>query len=440
MRQQLHTPVSKADLAAFPRPRCAFVTGGPREYLPGINCISRRLQALNSSYPILVMVEPEDELYMRRHAVTSSHPSSAVLPWRRFPDPNNRTSSWRYRSAHVLDKLNLFGMPLQRVVWLDADVFLRRNVDELCELPDDVQLATGLDAEGAPRKCWPKRGTCPSYCQKAFNHSQMSRTYVGWHISTWSPPPDRCPYILQSGVMVITPFNVTKFNRAVVDPVLSGEVHSYDSGDQGIITSLAYGAGKVFGDAYMRLHPMYNVIARHAKHTEKSWGGIEHNTAAIMHFTRETRPWQGPPMEGSVIRGAEWQYGCGKGLCTDFQAARAAKRRYQQAKQQERVGRQRSEGRSREPRKEAVLQQQQPPPHQRQWQHPKHPEQAPASGAPQGKSLELKQNATPTGQAGEAAAVGGSTSRPPPSISVHEAWYSYCNMSIPKNSTETAPR
>lgn len=277
---------------------------------------------VNSSYPLLIMAEPEDEVYMRHHAVPSNHPSSAVITWRRFPEPTNRSGSWRYRSAHVMDKLNLFGMPFRRLVWLDADVFIRRSIDELCELPDDVQLATGLDAEGVPTKCWPRRASCPGSCLRTFNYSQLSRTYVGIRIGDWSSTPQQCPYIIQSGVMVLTPLNLTAFNRYIVGPVARGEVHSYDHGDQGIISSLMYGSQQLFGSSYMRLHPLYNVIARHAKHTETKWGGREHNTAAVMHFTRETRPWQNVPMMGKVIRGAEYQYQCGALLCDGVRASR----------------------------------------------------------------------------------------------------------------------
>ena len=311
----MHVPVHRHEVAHLGHPRCAFVTGGPREYLPGINCISRRLQALKSAYPLLIMAEPEDETHMRHRAFVNSHPSSAVLPWKRFPDPANRSSGWRYRSAHVLDKMNLFGMPFSRLVWLDADIFLRRNVDALCELPDDVRLATALDAEGMPTKCWPRRQTCPTGCQKNFSWLQMSTTYVGMRIGDWKPAPDKCPYILQSGVMVLTPLNLTGFNELIVGPISRGEIQTYDMGDQGIITSLTYGSQRIFGDAYMRLHPMYNVIARHAKHTEGHWGGKERNTAALMHFTRETRPWQQRPLNVSTLRAGEWMYGCQPVLC-----------------------------------------------------------------------------------------------------------------------------
>ena len=60
---------------------------------------------VGSRYPLLVMVEPEQEAFMRRHVTVNSHPSSAVLPWRRFPEKVARNDPWRYRSAHVMDKM-----------------------------------------------------------------------------------------------------------------------------------------------------------------------------------------------------------------------------------------------------------------------------------------------------------------------------------------------
>lgn len=311
---ELHVPIQPSVAQKLGNPRCMFVTGGPREYLPGLNCISNRLQQLRSAHPLLVMVEPEDETFMRRHVMLNQHPSSAVLPWRRFPDPANRSNPWRYRSAHVMDKMNLFGMPFRRLVWIDADVFIRRNVDELCDLPDDVPFASSLDAEGKPLHCWPKRGSCPGTCSRDYNLSHDSHAYVGTPASQLSPPPSRCPYIIQSGVMVVNPLNQSAFHEQIVNPMRNGSVHTYDSGDQGIISTLLYGPARLFGDSYWRLHPLYNVIARHAKHTEKHWGNTQ-LTAALLHFTRETRPWQTAPQQNNVTRVAEWTRTCGAVVC-----------------------------------------------------------------------------------------------------------------------------
>ena len=313
----MHEPVPPGVAAAVGLPRCAFVTGGPREYLAGLNCIGRRLEAVDSAHPLLVMVEPEDEVFMRHHVVLNSHPSSAVLPWRRFPDPQNRSLSWRYRSAHVMDKMNLFGMPFRRLVWIDADVFVRRNVDELCDLPENVPFASALDAEGKPTHCWPKRASCPGTCSRDYDLGRDGRPYVGLRVHELSPTPAKCPYVIQSGVMMLRPLNLTAFNALIVDPIRAGAVFTYDSGDQGIISTLMYGPRRLFGDAYLRLHPRYNVIARHAKHTEAKWSRNRTLTAALLHFTRETRPWQGPPRpdNDNVTRAAEWSRACGPAVC-----------------------------------------------------------------------------------------------------------------------------
>ena len=313
-----HVPVDASVAEALGNPGCAFVTAGPREYLAGLNCIGRRLDAVGSRYPLLVMVEQEQEAFMRRHVVVNSHPSSAVLSWRHFPEKVNRTMPWRYRSAHVMDKMNLFGMPFRRLVWIDADVFVRRNVDELCELPDDVQYASGLDAEGKPTHCWQpnaKRALCPGKC-KSYNMSREAHPYVGLRVSELaqvSPAPESCPYIIQSGVMMLKPLSLAAFNERIVGPVSTGTVGTYDSTDQGMINTMIY-KRRIFGDAYMRLHPMYNVIARHAKHTEAKWGGTA-LTAALLHFTRETRPWQNSPRYDNVTRLAEWTTHCGADVC-----------------------------------------------------------------------------------------------------------------------------
>ena len=320
---KLHEPVPYSVAASLGHPKCAWVTGGPKEYLPGLNCMGRRLEALGSKYPLLTMVEPEEEHFMRKHVILNSHPSSAVIPWKRFPDPQNRSNGWRYRSAHVLDKMNLFGMPFRRLVWLDADVFLRRNVDEICELPDDVELATALDAEGKPTHCWPSRRLCPATC--GYDLRNDAKHYVAKRPDELQPHPDKCQFILQSGVMMLKPFNLTAYNALIVEPVSRGLVATYDSGDQGLITTMMYSSKhRLFGDRYMRLHPSYNVIARHAKHTEMKWGGgLPNNlTAALLHFTRETRPWQNAPQSNNVTRAAEWTFKCGPVVCKNLQVTK----------------------------------------------------------------------------------------------------------------------
>ena len=126
------------------------------------------------------MVPPEDEEDARatiRHAT--------VVAWRRFPHAYSKAAGWLYRSPHVLDKMNVFGLPLRRAVWLDADVYVRRNVDELCDLPPSVQLAATLNLgrTARPTKCWQRGGghaRCGEpRCTRDFNGSEAREDWVG---------------------------------------------------------------------------------------------------------------------------------------------------------------------------------------------------------------------------------------------------------------------
>ena len=94
----MHVPVDAAAAARLGHPRCAFVTGGPREYLPGINCIGHQLDALGSRYPLLVMAEEAQEAFMRRHVVLSSHPSSVSTPNRSIKSIHPNVSIIRHWS------------------------------------------------------------------------------------------------------------------------------------------------------------------------------------------------------------------------------------------------------------------------------------------------------------------------------------------------------
>ena len=48
-------PVPASLAASLGSPRCAFVTGGPREYWPGLSCIAARLAALGTAHPVLAI-------------------------------------------------------------------------------------------------------------------------------------------------------------------------------------------------------------------------------------------------------------------------------------------------------------------------------------------------------------------------------------------------
>ena len=312
-----HEPLLNAGLAAsLGNPSCVFVTGGPREYLPGINCVANQLQAVRSKHPLLVLVDAEEEAYMRQRVTHAT-----VAAWRHFPVPQSGTfrkaEGWKYRARYAMDKLNLFGLPFPRAVWLDADVFVRTNVDELCELPPSVTLATTLNVGGKvrPTACWPHRTRCENRsCPREYDlENDAQRSYLLRRPSELQPPMERCPYIVQSGVMSLVPLPPPQFAARVVAPVGRGEVLSYDGGDQGAINTLLYdGRHAVWRDGLARLHPAYNVLARTQKHSARSMGGIP---PKLVHYTRESRPWQ-HRIDPSDANGSEWLRACAASVCT----------------------------------------------------------------------------------------------------------------------------
>jgi len=284
-------------------PHCVFVTAGPRAYIDAVSCVARRLEALGSRYPLLTMVEEEDEEYMRAHVYVNSNVQSTIVPWRPFPV--NSTHVIGIRGQRTMDKMNLFGLPVRRAVWIDADTYLRENVDELCELPEGVRFAAALNGHsGRPAYVWPSRRAA-RHCIGQFNVSEDRERYVARSAAELRPSPAVCPYIVQTGIMVISPLEEHVFREHVVAPMRNHSVASYDGTDQGAINTLLY-SRKLFGDAFARLHARYNVIARYRGHSQRYWGGM---SAAIVHHTGLSgRPWL-----RNYSSSSEWHQGCARG-------------------------------------------------------------------------------------------------------------------------------
>jgi len=303
-QNEAHTIYNPLPAAAIARlsslPKCAYVTAGPRSYIRGMSCIAKRLEAVGAHYPLLTMVEEEDETFMRANLHVNNHAHSMVLPWHAFPA--NSTHVIGIRGERTMDKMNLFGLPLRRIVWIDADMYVRENIDELCELPVDVHFAAALNAaRGRPTYVWPSR-SASRHCIRQFNITENRLRYVARSAADLRPRPNECPYIFQTGAMVITPLNLARFNAEVVGPLQHSSVQSYDGTDQGAINTLLYGAARIFGDAYARLHARYNVIARHRSHSEVFWNGLP--SALVHHTGKSGRPWQ------SSSNMSEWHGGC----------------------------------------------------------------------------------------------------------------------------------
>ncbi|KAG8752654.1 hypothetical protein FRC12_011845 [Ceratobasidium sp. 428] len=125
-----------------PRPNSAFVTllTNP-SYLPGVLVLHDSLQSrpVSSAYPLIVMITPSVpreslEILRQRNIKTRSVMPMGPEPGKWSVDPHDS------RFIDAWTKLRVFELSeFERVVLLDADMLVRKNMDELMhlDLPED---------------------------------------------------------------------------------------------------------------------------------------------------------------------------------------------------------------------------------------------------------------------------------------------------------------
>ena len=150
-----------AGLSKRGQPRCVFMTGVSRNvtnYFPGVLCILHQLRALRSRVPLVIAVPAEEQAAAQALLDAAGGSSNvALVAWGHFPyEPRyTRHHQRRWKDTRVLDKLNILGAPFKRLVWLDTDVLIRRNVDELCGAEwDNVDFAAAYNSGHEPRTCF----------------------------------------------------------------------------------------------------------------------------------------------------------------------------------------------------------------------------------------------------------------------------------------------
>ena len=224
------------------------------------------------------------------------------------------------KSGSVLDKLAVLGMPYQRIVWLDADLFVDRNIDELCSLPSSVQFAsTPYAPDGAPR-CYAPGATSKAPQTNRFRSKQSNARLVREQelrdgltlCRSCRPAPScgaallphgdpsstrACQYEFITGVFVVNPLPPAEYERRIVAPVCAGLVASRDGGDQGALASLLYQHG-AFADLAGSTHtrvarlPIYYQASVRVRETQPElW--VEWKPA-VWHYGGWYKPWMVP--------------------------------------------------------------------------------------------------------------------------------------------------
>ena len=306
-RAPLHQPFPNTTSVRHHR-QCVFMTGVSHDVLsqlPGLLCIAHRLQQVGSRVPLVIAV-PAEEALLARTFMEEAGVNATLVVWTRFPV--ELKLAWRQRrwkGKGVLDKLNILGAPFRRVIWLDTDVLVRRNIDELCssrEMWGAASFAAAVNSGFEPRTCWLAGG---DRCEGCRHHGVHTDEVCTHKCSYWvrqglleqaagnrSQMP-RCTYEFNSGVMLITPLKRAVFQRRVVQPLRCNQAPapregwSRDGGDQGVLNSLVHGLGAM-GERVDTLPSKYNGLHRVSALRPQTWRRWD---PALVHIVGERKPW-----------------------------------------------------------------------------------------------------------------------------------------------------
>jgi glycogenin glucosyltransferase len=228
--------------------RRAYVTTlcGGDAYLPGIEALGRSLLETGSSVPRVVMVTPDVSTRARESLRAQDWQVMEVEP---IDSPTPDTAQLYPRFALTFTKLRAFGLEgFDKIVLLDADTVVLRNIDDLFERPSFA---------AAPDFFLPDR----------FN----------------------------SGVMVIDP---SPGLFAGLYEALR-RVGSYDGGDQGFLNEMVpdWYARPVeyrLPAGYNMHHFVFQFLLAHESLKQKVMSEVR-----VVHFTLQ-KPWQGLTLSGGA--------------------------------------------------------------------------------------------------------------------------------------------
>lgn len=120
------------------------------DYLLGVLMLKESLDMVHAKYPLTVCV-PKDIVNDVQEVLTRS--GCNIYPIERLW--YNETTKqwcdarhWPQTVQHTASKLEIFGLPYDKVVYLDADTFVIENIDDLFDYPDTSMVLYPKDDQG----------------------------------------------------------------------------------------------------------------------------------------------------------------------------------------------------------------------------------------------------------------------------------------------------
>jgi inositol 3-alpha-galactosyltransferase len=246
----------------FRRTKYAYATLLTRDtYLPGAQCLARSLRAAGAAHPLLVL-HTLDTLSATAAAVMSLETGVVMRPVARYHPPPGTADARLYKLpaySECWNKLRLFELEgeFDRIVYLDADMLVLRNLDHLFELPEEED---GGGALWAAPDCAAGRETLAERAACALLRSR--------------------PHYFNAGLMVLRP-STARFHSFGA-ALHSGTARVGGYAEQDLLNS-------VFEGTWAPLPPSYNLQKGIKGHHPELWAP---SSAHVLHFT-DDKPWVG---------------------------------------------------------------------------------------------------------------------------------------------------
>ncbi|QKJ87716.1 glycosyltransferase family 8 protein [Paramixta manurensis] len=246
-------------------------------YLPGVETLHASLQASGTRWPLVVMVTEEIAPAECQRLREQGCLIRAVMPL----NPGNQSAEHYVaeRFTDVWTKLRSWELTeFERVVFLDADMLVMQNMDELLEMPLPEQ---GIAACHACR-CNPNhianypRSWTPENC--AYSWQERNQ-----------PTPDRLDNYLNSGLLVLTP-DEQVFQQLEAAIAAITDLSAYPFPEQDLLNEF-------FAKRWTPLPWIYNALKTLAFQHPKLWRLEE---AKNIHYILDkpwTRDWRQPENE-----------------------------------------------------------------------------------------------------------------------------------------------
>ncbi|KAL4937464.1 hypothetical protein BDV06DRAFT_215860 [Aspergillus oleicola] len=253
-------------------------------YLPGLLTLAYSLRRVKSAYPLLILYT--DSFPLEGHLALDV----CGIPKKRVPYllpslPKDFVNDARFYDCW--SKLTPFSMTeFERVVQLDCDMLVLKNMDELMDLElDGVEMeGEGKRVFGAGHACvcnplakihYPK-DWIPANCAYTTQHTHPSTAQItGAPSSTGLSIPN-------GGLLVINPSQAI-YNK-ILAQLASSATATYDFADQSLL-------GDLFRDRWVALPYIYNALKT------MRWEGVHDaiwrdEDVKNVHFILSPKPWE----------------------------------------------------------------------------------------------------------------------------------------------------